>query len=320
MDRKIIAIGGLTASGKTNISIKLARKFGNFEIINADSRQVYKKLDIGTAKADIQKRLDEKNYQSPKPVLINDVVHHLIDFVDLEEKFNLAKYQKLAYQKIPAIWSRKNIPVIVGGSGLYIDSVIYQFNLSEDNIDKSRRKQLQSFSLKKLQNILVEKDAKVFENLTPSDQKNKHRLIRRIEKLEQPKSQTQKPKHKKVLEDFEYLYLGLGKDIPREKLVSRINQRVNQMFDQGLLEENRQLREAGYTSKLKAFDTIGYQEFAPYFNGEKSLDEVRERIQINTRQYAKRQETWFKRNDDIKWITSYPQAKKLVDRFLKANQ
>lgn len=304
---KIIALGGLTATGKTDISIKLAKKFP-LEIINADSRQVYKDIDIGTAKPEIEEYINERG-----TVIIDGIIHHLVDFIDLEESFDLAKFQKLAYEKIREIWACGKTPLLVGGTGLYIDSVIRQYQLSDQKIDKDLRKKLQVKSVKQLQQQLTDLSKETFEKLTPSDKKNKHRLIRRIEKILNPP--TQKPNTQK-LPKFKKLYMALK--LPKIELLKRIEKRVDKMLKQGLIEENKELRKKGYTTELRPLKTIGYQEFDDYFAGDKDLTELKQQIIISTRQYAKRQETYFNRHDDIHWIHGYKEAAELVKKFLKA--
>jgi tRNA dimethylallyltransferase len=303
---KIIALGGLTASGKTDISIKLAKEFP-LEIINADSRQVYKQIDIGTAKLEIEEHCNKDG-----TVVIKGIVHHLIDFVDLKEEFNLAKFQKLAYEKVRQIWERDKTPFLVGGTGLYIDAVIRQYELSDQQINEELRNNLQDKSVKHLQQKLIDLSKETFEKLTPSDKLNKHRLIRRIEKILHPP--TQKPNTER-LPKFKKLYMALK--LPKDKLLDRIEKRVDKMLKQGLIEENKELRKKGYTTELRPLKTIGYQEFEEYFTNKKDLADIKQQIIISTRQYAKRQETYFNRHDDIQWIDGYKDAADLVTQFLE---
>lgn len=299
---KIIAIGGTTASGKTSLSIKIAKEF-NGEVINADSRQVYKHLNIGTAKEPIEERLEDGS------VIIKGIRHHLIDFVEPTEIFNLARYQKLCFKTIQDILDRKKVPLLVGGTGLYIDSVVYNYDLSDQNIDKERREELKNKSIEELQNLLEELDSEIFESLNNSDRNNPHRLIRRIEKIKDEDTQETKNPSK-----YETLYLGLA--VADKVLKSKIIERVNKMVKNGLIEENKRLRRMHPDFSRIIKKTIGYKEFDQYFSGEISEDQLKELIITHTNQYANRQRTWFNRNEDIVWISSHGEAVKKVSEFL----
>jgi tRNA dimethylallyltransferase len=295
---KIIAIGGPTASGKTGISIDIARKF-NGEIINIDSRQIYKHLNIGTAKEKISERFDDY-------VVIQDIPHYLIDFLEPNQDFDLARFQKLAFDVIDKILSKDKLPILVGGTGLYLDSVIYNYNLEEKNHDPIKRSQLSKLTLSQLQQKLP---GNIFDKMTPSDQKNPHRLIRKIEKLENktaPMPENRNPK-------YDYLYLA----VKSENIEENIDKRVAKMFKDGLIEENIKLREMGYTTKLNSLKSIGYQEFDKYLEGNKNLEEAKDLIKLHTRQYAKRQMTWFKRNKEIVWVNNLQEADDEVKKFIQ---
>jgi len=299
---KIIAIGGLTASGKTSLSIQIAKKFHG-EIISADSRQIYRDLNIGTAK----EKIDHLN--KDRSVIINGVIHHLIDIIDPDENFNLAIFQKLAVEKIKEISDKKFLPIIVGGTGLYIDSVIYGYNLTEEKFDRSQRVKLSNMTVQELQKLLRIKSRHTFLSLNNSDQNNRYRLIRRIEKLSSTvKSTIQTSSH------FNCLYLAIK--TPTNRLSLLIDKRVDDMFEEGLLQENKTLRQKGYTTDLSSMKSIGYKEFDEYFNGTQTLDETKELIKLHTRQYAKRQITWFKRNKDILWVSGLEEAEAAVEKFL----
>lgn len=298
---KIVAIGGPTASGKSSIAIELAKNF-NGEIINTDSRQFYKHLNIGTAKEEISERMNNQ-------VLIKKVAHHLIDFLEPDEEFNLARFQKLAFEKIEEITSRGKLPILVGGTGLYIDAVVYNYDLTEEEVNPKRREELSKLSVSKLQKILNKLSPAILKKMTPSDQKNPHRLIRKIEKLE-----SNKPKDRKKELLYNFLYLAVTPENQKE----RISERVDKMFEEGLKEENQKIRERGYTTELNSLRAIGYQEFDKYFEGNKTLEDVKKDIKLHTRQYAKRQMTWFKKNEEIIWIENIDQAKKAVNGFIQS--
>ena len=269
---KIIVIAGPTASGKSDIAITLAKKINGY-IINGDSRQVYKYLNIGTAKPVFQN----------SEYTIDGIKHYLYDFVDPKDSFTLFDYQ-LAVKDI--LKKEKGIPILVGGSGLYIDSVVFNYLLSKnDNIDTT----LQSKSIEELKELAKE----YLPNMNESDRENKHRLIRAIQR----KGST----HKKG-DMLNSIYFVL--DIEKEILEKRVRERIDGMFQEGLLEENISLLEKGYTYEDKGMNSIGYIEFKEYFDKEKTLEQVKEDIYRNTLSYIKRQKTWFKRNKNSIWINN----------------
>ncbi len=269
---KIIVIAGPTASGKSDIAITLAKKINGY-IINGDSRQVYKYLNIGTAKPVFQN----------SEYTIDGIKHYLYDFVDPKDSFTLFDYQ-LAVKDI--LKKEKGIPILVGGSGLYIDSVVFNYILSKNhNIDTT----LQSKSIEELKELAKE----YLPNMNESDRENKHRLIRAIQR----KGST----HKKG-DMLNSIYFVL--DIEKEILEKRVRERIDGMFQEGLLEENISLLEKGYTYEDKGMNSIGYIEFKEYFDKEKTLEQVKEDIYRNTLSYIKRQKTWFKRNKNSIWINN----------------
>jgi tRNA dimethylallyltransferase len=298
---KIIAIGGQTGSGKTDFGIKLASEFDG-EIINADSRQVYKGLNIGTAKGKVKKRHDDGS------VNIDDIKHWLVDVVEPDKNYTLADFQKDAFRVIDYILERRKLPILVGGTGLYIDAVLYNYDLSNTEPDEKLRAGLKQLDVEELQKSLESINAETFKQMTPSDKKNPHRLMRAIErKLSGNTPGRRDPK-------YECLYICI--DINTDDYFKRLNYRVDQMFESGLVQENRTLREHGYTRKDPGMKTIGYQEFDDFFEGKKTEEQVREDIKLHTKQYAKRQNTWFKRNDDIVWVKNYKEAKEVTENFL----
>ncbi|MEA3357285.1 MAG: tRNA (adenosine(37)-N6)-dimethylallyltransferase MiaA [Patescibacteria group bacterium] len=299
---KLIALGGQTGSGKTTLSIRLAKHF-NCEIINADSRQVYKSLNIGTAKENIEKRFSDGTLS------IHGIEHHLIDILEPEQPFDLRQYQKLAFDSINKILGQGKIPMLVGGTGLYIDSVVYNFNLFKQDLDSKHREEMRQKPLGELQDLLKALDLIRYDQMTESDQKNPHRLIRAIEKAGISETEVKKQEPK-----YDYLYLGIS--ISPEILNDRINKRVDSMFKNGLIEENKALRESSLTTELGSMKSIGYQEFDKYFANEQSIEETKDLIKIHTRQYAKRQLTWFKKNSDVVWIKDFDEASKRVEKFL----
>jgi len=302
--KKLIVILGPTASGKTDLAIKLAHDF-NGEIVSADSRQVYKEMDVGTAKP----------FQRPKTkrkriYLVKGIPHYLIDIIYPNKEFNAAIYKKLAIKIIKNIQKRRKLPFLVGGTGLYISSVIDNLKFPKVAADKRLRKKLERKSIKEL--------FKIYKKLDPEgtkfiEKENKRRLIRAIEVCKitnKPFSQLRK----KGEPLFDILQIGI--DLPKDALRKRIRKRVKEMIKLGLEEEVKKLTEK-YSWNLPSLQTIGYQEWREYFEGKISLNEVEEKIFCHTWQYARRQITWFKRDKRIKWIKTYPQARKLVREFLE---
>ena len=265
---------GPTASGKTKIAEKLAQEF-NGEIINADSRQVYIGMDIGTNKSSA----------------------HLVDIVNPGQEFTVAQYKKLAIKTIKKIHNRGKTPFLVGGTGLYIQAVIDNLQIPKIKPNKFLRQKLENQSLEQLFNTLKKLDHQTTETI---DAKNKRRLIRALEVCLSGQKFSQKNKSKPL---FDILQIGI--DVQKEKLYQRINKRVDEMIEQGLEDEVKSLGD-------NIPETIGYQEF----KHEKNLAKIANLIKLHTRQYAKRQMTWFKRDKRINWVKSYEEAKPLLTKFL----
>lgn len=309
----IIAIVGPTASGKSKLAIKLAKEF-NGEIINADSRQIYKYLNIGTAK-------DPDDDPNDKLYTVDGIVHHLIDFVEPDQNFSVAEFQKQAFKKIIEISERGKVPFLVGGTGLWIDAVCngYVFKEGEQNLEL--RKELEKKPVDDLYQQLEELSPSKVRVLNESERKNPRRLIRLIERIAQPKLTTN---NKQLTINIVSLYLS--PKITFEELEQRIYSRVDKMFELGLEEENKKLLEIGYSYDLPAMSGIGYKEFETYFSRDNSrvvptriiptIDEVKEEIKLHTRQYAKRQITWFKKNEKIKYA-NFERSRNLASQFLQ---
>lgn len=285
-NRKIVVIAGTTASGKSQLAISLAKKYGGI-VINADSRQVYKELNIGTAKP-IPDSIDNNGVW-----YIDGIPHYLFGFKSIQSEYNIFEYQKDVFEIIENN-PNQNI-FLVGGTGLYIDSVIYNYKLPELN-----KQSFSDLSINELQEKLGDK----LHELNQSDRQNPRRLITKLNQLESPSK----------LDAKNTLYLVLDTD--KELLNERINFRVEQMIENGLEEEVKELYSKYTNDSLKALDTIGYREFVDYFDHKISIDQVIELIKIHTRQYAKRQRTWFKRNGDAIHIKTEEEANQAVGNFL----
>ena len=284
MDKiKVIAVTGPTASGKTGLAIEIAKAFGG-EVVSADSMQIYKGMDIATAK--------------PTPDEMGDIPHHLIDFVDTCDTYSVAQYVEDAKKCISDIASRGKIPVVAGGTGLYVDSLLsgIDFGFVPDNSEV--RKQLKAQAEKegiavlfdKLKEIDPETASKLHEN-------NEGRIIRALEVyyLTGKTLAQQKIESRKKGSDYDVLYICI-EYLDRQKLYDRIEKRVDLMVEAGLLEEAENYINLGEESTAK--QAIGYKELKPYFSGEMSLDEALDNLKKETRHYAKRQLTWFRRHDE----------------------
>ncbi|MBE0446707.1 MAG: tRNA (adenosine(37)-N6)-dimethylallyltransferase MiaA [Actinobacteria bacterium] len=285
---KLVAIVGPTGVGKSDVAIELATQIGG-EVISADSMQVYKGMDIGTAKV--------------TPDEIGGVPHHLIDIIDPAEPFSVAEYQKMARQTIDKITMRGKIPVLVGGTGLYIRATIDKLEFPAGDISSEVRKRLEQRARDEgpaeLYKELVEKDPAAAGIVHPN---NTRRIIRALEVIEltgRPFSDVHRSwKERKSI--YNLAMFGLIMD--REKLRKRINQRVDLMIEAGLLDEVKALVSAGYEGFLTSQQAIGYKELIGYLKGEISLEEATDAIKAYTRQYAKRQLTWFRADPRVKWI------------------
>ena len=282
MDKtKIICVVGATASGKTALGAALARRLGG-EIISADSMQVYQGMPIATAAA------TEEEQQG--------IPHHLLEFLDPEESFSVADFIRLAKEKIVEIDRRGKVPIIVGGTGLFIDSLVNNITFSTVSIDETLRARLNERSTDELYDELMRVDSTAAEKIHKN---NRKRVIRALELYYGGTSKTEQNERSHCEEPpFEALYIGINyRD--REKLYRRINLRVDNMMASGLLDEAKQMADRTGSTARQA---IGHKELMPYLNGEMSLDAAVENLKRETRRYAKRQLTWFRRNDHIHWF------------------
>jgi tRNA dimethylallyltransferase len=310
---KIIVIVGTTASGKTSLAIKLAQKY-NGEIISADSRQVYRGMDIGTGK-------DLKDYEIISRI-VNDKIqsvkipYHLIDIINPQEKFDLAKWIKLAEKAIQDILLRKKLPIIVGGTGLYIQALIDGFQLSSIQANNALRKKLEKKSEEELLTILTKINKFFTTRLNNSEKNNKRRLIRYIEVLGQKGSVAQKKKNNK------YDFLIIGATFPREELKERIyNRLINRLEKDGMVEEVKNLHKKGLSQKRLESFGLEYKFISKYLQNKLSYDEMVERLNIAIRQFAKRQMTWLKRwekqGTKINWINNFKEVDKIINQNTK---
>lgn len=286
--KKIIIVVGPTASGKTQVGIQLAKKFQG-EIISCDSMQIYKKMNIGTAK------VTEKEKQG--------IVHHLIDILDPQNEFSVNEFQDLAFHKIMEIQEKGHLPILVGGTGLYINSITYHLNFNNIQKDNQIRQKLKEISNEKgsqhLYDYLYTIDPKSCETIHPN---NINRLIRAIEvyELTGNKYSDSNTNFRMENNDFDFIMVGLTDH--REKLYERINQRVDQMLKDGLVDEVRHLT-LSTDVNAQSMQAIGYKEVLSYLKNEISYQQMQEEIKQNSRRYAKRQLTWFRRDQRIRWFS-----------------
>ncbi|MED1606574.1 tRNA (adenosine(37)-N6)-dimethylallyltransferase MiaA [Cytobacillus kochii] len=283
---KIIILIGPTAVGKTKTSIELAKKY-NGEIISGDSMQIYKGMDIGTAK--ITKEETE------------GISHHLIDIKEPDESFSTAEFQTIVREKITEISSKGKLPIIVGGTGLYIQSVLFDYQFSNAPSDDDFRYRLEERA-KVEGNVCIHKKLQVVDPVSAGKihPNNIRRVIRALEVYHCTGKTMTEWQSKQELESV-YNAAVIGLTMDRDLLYKRINQRIDMMMDNGLLEEVKGFSDKGLQN-CQSMQAIGYKEFYPYFDGLITLDEAVDQLKQNSRRYAKRQLTWFRNKLDVSWI------------------
>ncbi len=297
---KICVILGPTASGKTSLSLELAKKY-NGEIVSADSRQIYREMDIGSAKV--------SGVWKGGVLFVDEVAHHMIDIVQPDTPYSLAQYQRGAVACLQEIALRGKLPFLVGGTGLYIASIVDNYVIPQGSPDNSLRASLDSMNneqlLAKLKILSPQTAQKI-------DVKNKRRLVRALEVAMKTGKEfvTLRQKAEPI---FDTLQIGVSVD--RAELVKRIDVRVDEMVETGLENEVRELMKK-YSVDLPSMSGIGYRQMAQYINGEISLDDAIALIKRDTRRYAKRQMTWFKRDKRIHWVSKAVEASVLIDEFV----
>jgi len=283
---EVVAVVGPTASGKTALSIRLAKEF-NGEIINGDSMQIYKDLDIGTAK------ITEEEMEG--------IPHHLLDIKEPTESFSVAEYQTLVREKIAEIQERGKLPIIVGGSGLYVQAVLYDFQFTEEQVDEEARKkyydELAKIGPDAMHEKLAKLDPETAKTIHPN---NTRRVIRALEMVELHGESKATEEHQRGNVPM-YNHLIIGLDMDREKLYDRINLRVDLMIEKGLLHEVRGLWERGIRD-VQSVQAIGYKELYAYLDGLVTFEDATEQLKQNSRRYAKRQLTYFRNKMDVQWI------------------
>ncbi|HET7658264.1 MAG TPA: tRNA (adenosine(37)-N6)-dimethylallyltransferase MiaA [Bacillales bacterium] len=285
MKEKLIVVVGPTAVGKTKVSVELANRLGG-EIINGDSMQVYKGMDIGTAK------ITEEETKG--------VPHHLFNIKQPIDSYSAAEFQDLARPLVTAINERGKIPIVVGGTGMYIKALTHHFNFTDTASDRVYREKMEKFAEEhgneKLHERLKDIDPESAAGIHPN---NVRRVIRALEVFHATGIPASERKEKE--RESPYLLAPIGLTMEREKLYERINQRVDEMIKEGLIEEVRGLYESGI-GECQSIQAIGYKEIYAYLRGDCSMEEAVSQLKQNSRRYAKKQYTWFLRQMDIRWF------------------
>ena len=301
MKPKVIVIVGPTASGKTSTSIEIAKKL-NGEIISADSMQIYKEMNIGTAKPSMEER--------------DGITHYLMDIISPDELYNVTMYKKMAEKAIEEILAKDKLPIIVGGTGLYISTLINGIEFSEVKEDPEYRKEMQVLAESKgpnyLHDMLREVDPIAADNI---DMNNVRRVIRALE-IYKVTGKTKTQLDEESVKETKYDYMVYGIETPREKLYERINLRVDKMLEEGLIEEVKSLLEKYELSKT-ALQGLGYKEVKAYLEEQITYDEMVEILKMETRRYAKRQLTWFRRESQIKWCSLDEITERILEDYKK---
>lgn len=299
---KLILIVGATASGKSQAGVELARKF-NGEIISCDSMQIYEDMNIGTAKVTCEE--------------MQGIPHHLIDVVNPTAEFSVGEYATMADKAISDIISRGKTPIVVGGTGLYVDGILYPMSFGGDKnieIRNELERQLASYGKEYMHSMLAEIDPIDAQKIHPNNTKRVLRALEIYKTTGVCKSDLQEKTR-----DLKYEICMIALDVDRKILYERIDARVEKMFKMGLPDEVKHLLSRGVSFENQSMQAIGYKEFKEYFNGSKTLEETKEIIKQNSRNYAKRQLTWFRKYDFAKWFNPCDVLgmEKEVEKFLK---
>lgn len=302
--RKMIVLTGPTAIGKTALSIRLAKAVGG-EIVSADSVQVYRGMDIGSAKI--------------RPEEMQGVPHHLIDVLDIADPFDAAAFQRMAKEAMEGIWQRGHIPILTGGTGFYIQGVVYDIDFTKNDGDLTLRHQLEEIGSgpdgpARLHAMLKEVDPKSAEEI---HENNVRRTIRAIEFFRQTGRKMSEHNQEERAKESPYNFVYFVLDDERPFVYERIDRRVDLMMEQGLPDEVKRLVQQGACRSMTSMQALGYKEMLDYLDGEISLDEAVYRIKRDTRHFAKRQITWFRREKEVTWIRRQDFGRE-EDRILSA--
>ena len=303
--KPLIILTGPTAVGKTKASIGLAKAVDG-EIISADSMQVYRHMDIGSAKI--------------KPEEMEGIPHHLIDVLEPDDEFHVVKFQQLAKKAMREIWERGHIPIVTGGTGFYIQALLYDIDFDENEKEDACRKELEAYAKEHGAEALHDKlafvDPASAEMIHPNNIK---RVIRALEFYEQTGKRISEHNETQRQRESPYAFAYFVLTDDRAHLYERINRRVDQMIEEGLVNEVQALKDKGYTKQLVSMQGLGYKEILDYLDGNCTLEEAIYTIKRDTRHFAKRQLTWFKRERDVIWINKQSfgyDAEQILDEML----
>ncbi|MGN0355194.1 MAG: tRNA (adenosine(37)-N6)-dimethylallyltransferase MiaA [Muricoprocola sp.] len=306
MKKPLVILTGPTAVGKTELSIKLAKQIGG-EIISADSMQVYKGMDIGSAKI--------------MPEEMQGIPHYLIDVLSPDEEFHVVRFQEMAKEALKQIYSHGKIPIVVGGTGFYIQALLYDIDFTENDQNQAYRKELEELAKEKgtayLHDMLRTVDPASAETIHANNVKRVIRALEYYQQTGEPISRHNEEERKKT-SPYNFAYFVLTDD--RARLYQRIDKRVDLMLEAGLVDEVEKLKNMGYTRNMVSMQGLGYKEILDYFSGEITLDEAIYRIKRDSRHFAKRQLTWFKRERDVIWISKEEygyQEEAILDEMLR---
>lgn len=303
--KDLIIVAGPTASGKTALGVRLSQELSG-EVVSADSMQIYKYMDIGSAKPSMQEMMG--------------IPHHMIDIIYPHQEFSVALFREYAGKCIDDITARGKIPIVVGGTGLYINSLTYNMDFTKTPEDTEYREYLSDIAKTKgneyLHEMLMEVDIESYQRLHPNDTKRIIRALEVYKNTNKTISEYQKESKQKQI-DYNIAYVGLTMD--RQKLYDKINLRVDKMFEAGLLDEVKKLSEMGYNRNMTSMQGIGYKEIFDYLDGRCSYEELTEIIKQNSRRYAKRQLTWFRQDKRICWFNTdeYQSQDDMLKNILK---
>ena len=299
---KVIVICGPTASGKTKLSIELAKKI-NGEIVSCDSMQIYKDMTIGTAKPTVEE--------------MQGIKHYLIDCVSPETRYSVADYKKDAEAAIKEILSKGKVPIIVGGTGLYLESLVYNIEYNEIEVDLKYREKLENRMTEEGLESLYNEASKIDPEAASKNSKNDKKRIFRILEIYHSTNKTKTEleiESRKNKPEYDYILFGITMD--REKLYERINLRVDIMIKEGLIEEVKKLVEK-YNNMPTALQGLGYKEVVEYLDGKLTKEEMIDKIKMETRRYAKRQLTWFRKYDNLTWINGLDDIQNNINIILE---
>lgn len=306
--KPLVVLTGPTAVGKTKASIELAKSIGG-EVISADSMQVYRYMDIGSAKISKEE--------------MEGIRHYLVDVLDPREEFHVVKFQKMAKKALEEIYSHGHIPIVVGGTGFYIQALLYDIDFTDNDGDLTIRQELEAFAdkngLEALHARLQRVDPKSAESIHAN---NKKRVIRALEFFEQTGKPISEHNEKERAKEspYDFRYFVLTDD--RQKLYNRIDRRVDLMIEEGLVDEVCRLKEMGCTKEMVSMQGLGYKEIFEYLEGAISLEEAIYKIKRDTRHFAKRQLTWFRREGQVIWLNkeTYQNETALIEDMIKKTE